>query len=45
VTLNTGRFGFACAAEVIAQMALQHHRSFSGRDQPILTMASSGLSG
>jgi len=44
VTLNTGRFGFARAAEVIAQMALQHHRAFAGRDQPIVTMASSGLS-
>jgi len=45
VTLNTGRFGFARAAEAIAQMALQHHRTFAGRDQPIMTMASSGLSG
>jgi len=25
-------------------MALQHHRAFAGRDQPIVTMASSGLS-
>ena len=25
VTLNTGRFGFARTAEVIAQLALQHH--------------------
>ena len=45
VTLNTGRFGFARAAAAIAQMALQHHRAFAGRDQPIVTMASSGLSG
>ena len=45
VTLNTGRFGFARAAEAIAQMALQHHHAFAGRDEPIVTMASSGLSG
>jgi len=45
VTLNTGRFGFARAAEVIAQMALQHHHAFAGGDEPIVTMASSGLSG
>ena len=45
VTLNTGRFGFARAAEAIAQMALQHQRAFAGRDQPIMDMASSGLSG
>ena len=44
-TLNTGRFGFARAAEVIAQMALQHHHAFAGGDEPIVTMASSGLSG
>ena len=29
VTLNTGRFGFARAAEVIAQLALQHHHDFA----------------
>ena len=45
VTLNTGRFGFARAAEAIAQMASQHHHAFAGRDEPIVTMASSGLSG
>ena len=45
ITLNTGRFGFARAAEVIAQLALQHQRAFAGHDQPIVTTASSGLSG
>jgi cytidylate kinase len=28
VTLNTGRLGFARAAEVIARLALQHHQAF-----------------
>jgi hypothetical protein len=32
VTLNTGRFGFAGAAEVIAQLALQHHHAFAERE-------------
>ena len=45
VTLNTGRFGFAHAAEVIAQMALQYHEAFVERERAILTMQSSGLSG
>lgn len=27
VTLNTGRFGFSRAADVIGQLALQHHRA------------------
>jgi hypothetical protein len=33
VTLNTGRLGFARAAEVIAQLALQHRRTFAERDR------------
>ena len=45
VTLNTGRFGFARAAEVIAQLALQHHRAFAERERSIVTIPSSGLSG
>jgi cytidylate kinase len=45
VTLNTGRFGFARAAEVIAQLALQHHHAFAERKHSIVTIPSSGLSG
>ena len=45
VTLNTGRFGFARAAETIAQLALQHHHAFAGRERAIVTISSSGLSG
>jgi cytidylate kinase len=45
VTLNTGRFGFARAAEVIAQLALQHHHAFAEREHSIVTVPSSGLSG
>ena len=33
VTLNTGRFGFARAAEVIAQLALQHYHAFAERER------------
>jgi DNA-binding transcriptional ArsR family regulator len=32
VTLNTGRLGFARAAEIIAQMALQHRHAFAERE-------------
>ena len=32
VTLNTGRLGFARAAEFIAQLALQHHHAFAERE-------------
>jgi cytidylate kinase len=45
VTLSTGRFGFARAAEVIAQLALQHHHAFAKRERSIVTIPSSGLSG
>ena len=45
VTLNTGRFGFARAAEVVAQLALQHHHAFAERGHSIVTIPSSGLSG
>ena len=31
VTLNTGRWGFERAAEVIAQLALQHRDAFAER--------------
>ena len=37
VTLNTGRFGFARAAEVIAQLALRHHHSFAERERNLHT--------
>ena len=33
VTLNTGRLGFARAAEAIAQMALQHYRAFAEHER------------
>ncbi len=33
VTLNTGRLGFARTAEVIAQLALQHHHAFAERER------------
>jgi cytidylate kinase len=33
VTLNTGRFGFARAAEVIAQLALEHHQAFTEHER------------
>jgi Transposase DDE domain len=33
VTLNTGRLGFARAAEVIAQLALQHRHAFAERER------------
>ena len=33
VTLNTGWFGFARTAEVIAQLALQHHHAFAERER------------
>jgi DNA-binding transcriptional ArsR family regulator len=32
VTLNTGRLGFARAAEIIAQLALQHRHAFAERE-------------
>jgi hypothetical protein len=32
VTLNTGRMGFARAAEVIAEAGLRHHQEFAGRE-------------
>ena len=33
VMLNTGRLGFARTAEVIAQLALQHHHAFAERER------------
>jgi cytidylate kinase len=45
VTLNTGRYGFAGTADVIAQLALQRRHAFAERERTILTTASSGLSG
>jgi cytidylate kinase len=45
VTLNTGRFGLARTAEVIAQLALEYDRAFAEREQAIVTIPSSGLSG
>jgi cytidylate kinase len=45
VTLNTGRFGFVRAAEVIAQVALQHHHDSAERERAIVTIPGSGLSG
>lgn len=33
VTLNTGRLGFARTAEIIAQLALQHHHAFTERER------------
>jgi hypothetical protein len=45
VTLNTGRFGFAHTAEVIAHLALERHQAFAERERAIVTIQSSGLSG
>jgi cytidylate kinase len=45
VTLNTGRLGFAGAAEVITQMALQRRHASAEHKRAIFDMASSGLSG
>ena len=45
VTLNTGRYGFAGTADVIAQLALQRCHTFAERERAILDLASSGLSG
>jgi len=45
VTLNTARFGFTRAAEVIAQLALERRHAFAEQERAILTIESSGLSG
>ncbi len=36
VTLNTGRFGFAPVAEVIAQLALHRHHAFTEHERAVL---------
>jgi cytidylate kinase len=33
VTFNTGRLGFVRTAEVIAQLAVQHHHAFAERER------------